>query len=94
MKILQKESVMPVQYEKVQLIEILTEFISGVYGKQLNKILKQDLETDDISTFDGVLLQQLKAVRSIDLFQKDMAELEQIKAYWQAMNELVSRKDF
>ena len=83
---------MPVQYEKVQLIELLTEFISGVYGKQLNKILKQDLETDDISTFDGVLLQQLKAVRSIDLFQKDMAELEQIKAYWQTMNELVSRK--
>lgn len=78
--------------EKIQLIEILTEFISGVYGKQLSKVLKQGLETDDQSTFDGLLLQQLKAVRRIDLFKKDMAELEQIKAYWQAMNELVSRK--
>lgn len=38
--------------EKIQLIEILTEFISGVYGRQLSKVLKQGLETDVQSSFD------------------------------------------
>ncbi|BBE40797.1 hypothetical protein FGCSD_1572 [Streptococcus dysgalactiae] len=52
-------------YEEIEKIEILTEFISGVYGRQLNKVLKQGLDMDDKSTFDCLLLQHLREMEYI-----------------------------
>ncbi|HGD4417696.1 TPA: hypothetical protein ACIOW6_002013 [Streptococcus agalactiae] len=75
-------------YEEIEKIEILTEFISGVYGRQLNKVLKQGLEADDKSTFDGLLLHHLREMEYIDLFTLNMEELETLQVYWLGMDKI------
>lgn len=75
-------------YEEIEKIELLTEFISGVVGRQLNKVLKQGLDMDDKASFDVLLLHQLEEMEQIDLFSQNMAELETLQIYWQGMNEL------
>ncbi len=57
-------------YEEIEKIELLTEFISGVVGRQLNKVLKQGLDMDDKASFDVLLLYQLEEMEQIDLFSK------------------------
>ena len=59
---------MTIRYEKIQLIEILTEFISGVVGRKLNKVLKQGLDMGNQSHFDVRLLHQLEDMEQSDLF--------------------------
>ena len=76
-------------YKTVLKIEVMNEFISGVYGQQLNKVLAQDLETDDLSSFDVLILQQMKQVKRIDLFKCTQEDLTKIDHYWLAMNEFL-----
>lgn len=78
-------------YKEIEKIEILTEFIAGVYGRQLSKVLKQGLETDDKSTFDGLLLHHLREMKQIDLFSKNMAELETLQVYWLGMDKITQK---
>lgn len=76
-------------YEEIEKIELLTEFISGVVGRQLNKVLKQGLDMDDKASFDVLLLHQLEEMEQVDLFRQNMAELEALQIYWQGMNKLI-----
>lgn len=75
-------------YEEIEKIELLTEFISGVVGRQLNKVLKQGLDMNDKSSFDVLLLHHLEEMEQVDLFSQNMAELETLQIYWQGMNEI------
>lgn len=77
-------------YEEIEKIELLTEFISGVVGRQLNKVLKQGLDMDDIASFDVLLLHHLEEMEQIDLFSQSLSELETLQIYWQGMNKITS----
>ena len=63
-------------YEEIEKIELLTEFISGVIGRQLNKVLKQGLDMDDKASFDVLLLHHLEEMEQIDLFSQSLSELK------------------
>jgi hypothetical protein len=76
-------------YEEIEKIELLTEFISGVIGRQLNKVLKQGLDMDDKASFDVLLLHHLEEMEQIDLFSQSLSELETLRIYWQGMNKLI-----
>ena len=76
-------------YEEIEKIELLTEFISGVVGRQLNKVLKQGLDMDDKASFDVLLLHHLEEMEQIDLFSQSLSELETLRIYWQGMNKLI-----
>ena len=76
-------------YEEIEKIELLTEFISGVILRQLNKVLKQGLDMDDKASFDVLLLYQLEKMEQIDLFSQSLSELETLRIYWQGMNKLI-----
>lgn len=76
-------------YEEIEKIELLTEFISGVVGRQLNKVLKHGLDMDVQTHFDFFLLHQLEEMEQVDLFSQNMAELETLQIYWQGMNKLI-----
>ncbi len=76
-------------YEEIEKIELLTEFISGVIGRQLNKVLKQGLDMDDKSSFDVLLLHHLEEMEQIDLFSQSLSELKTLQIYWQGMNKLI-----
>lgn len=76
-------------YEEIEKIELLTEFISGVIGRQLNKVLKQGLDMDDKASFDVLLLHHLEEMEQIDLFSQSLSELETLQIYWQGMNKLI-----
>lgn len=77
-------------YEEIEKIELLTEFISGVVGRQLNKVLKQGLDMDDKASFDVLLLHHLEEMEQIDLFSQNLSELETLQMYWQGMNKVTS----
>ena len=65
-----------INYEEIEKIELLTEFISGVILRQLNKVLKQGLDMDDKASFDVLLLYQLEKMEQIDLFSQSLSELK------------------
>ena len=77
-------------YQEIEKIELLTEFISGVIGRQLNKVLKQGLDMDDKSSFDVLLLHHLEEMEQIDLFSQSLSELKTLQIYWQGMNKITS----
>lgn len=75
-------------YQKSYQIELLTEFSSGVYSEIYNLVEKQKLEETHVLV---KILAQLREIKRTNLFTKSIAELENLKQYWQAMNNYVQQ---
>ncbi len=46
---------------------------------------------DDKASFDVLLLYQLEEMEQIDLFSKNMAELETLQVYWLGMDKITQK---
>lgn len=80
---------MSVNYDKIFEIELLNEYISGIVSRQVNRVLSNKSK----DTFDILLLNQLEEMEKIDKFKLTLSELEELKKYWQSMNELTKALD-
>lgn len=79
----------PLDYEKTFKIEVLNEFSNGVYARLLNFILKNDIEQNDKNNFYVNLLHQFSEMLNVDLFKMTNVELDNVKAYWDNMNNFI-----
>ena len=79
---------MKVNYDEVYQVELIKELSARVYGRLLNMILEAGYDKTDMSIFECLLLQQFKEHKRSNLFDKNLKELEALKAYWHSMNQL------
>lgn len=79
---------MKINYDEVYQVELINELSARVYGRLLNRVLKAGYDKNDTAIFECLLLQQFKEHKRTNLFDKNLQELAEIKAYWQAMNQL------
>ncbi|MEY2369579.1 hypothetical protein [Lysinibacillus capsici] len=79
----------PLNYEQTFKIELLNEFSNGVYARLLNFILKNGIDKNDSNNFYVNLLQQFSEMLHINLFKMTNVELDNVKAYWDNMNNYI-----
>lgn len=76
-------------YEQTFKIEVLNEFSNGVYARLLNFILKNGIDKNDSNNFYVSLLQQFSEMLNVDLFKMSNVELDNVKSYWENMNDYI-----
>lgn len=76
-------------YEQTFKIELLNEFSNGVYARLLNFILKNGVDKNDSNNFYVSLLQQFSEMLNVDLFKMSNVELDNVKSYWENMNDYI-----
>ncbi|EFI67497.1 hypothetical protein JIN86_08695 [Lysinibacillus sp. HST-98] len=76
-------------YEQTFKIEVLNEFSNGVYARLLNFILKNGVDKNDSNNFYVSLLQQFSEMLNVDLFKMSNVELDNVKSYWENMNDYI-----
>lgn len=79
---------MKINYDEVYQVELINELSARVYGRLLNICIKAGYDLDNTIIFECLLLQQIETMQQINLFEKNLKELAEIKAYWQSMNQL------
>lgn len=77
-------------YEQTLKIELLNEFSNRVHARLLNFILKSGIDKNDSHNFFVNLLQQLSEMLNVDLFKMTIDELDNVKAYWDNMNNYIA----
>ena len=73
---------------KIYQIELLNEFSMSVYNRLLRHVHKNNIDLTHQENFIALLFRQLEEMLSLNLFKKELKELEEIKHYWITMNSL------
>ena len=73
---------------KIYQIELLNEFSMSVYNRLLSYIKKNEIDLENKNLMISLLFRQLEETLSLNLFKKELRELETIKHYWEHMNYL------
>ena len=76
---------------KIYQIELLNEFSMSVYNRLLRHVHKNKIDLTHQAhqeNFIVLLFHQLEETLSLNLFKKELKELEEIKHYWITMNSL------
>ncbi|MDT2593203.1 hypothetical protein P7D73_21915, partial [Enterococcus raffinosus] len=73
---------------KIYQIELLNEFSMSVYNRLLRHVHKNKIDLTHQENFIALLFRQLEEMLSLNLFKKELEELEEIKHYWVNMNSL------
>lgn len=73
---------------KIYQIELLNEFSMSVYNRLLRHVHKNKIDLTHQENFIALLFHQLEETLSLNLFKKELKELEEIKHYWVTMNSL------
>ena len=73
---------------KIYQIELLNEFSMSVYNRLLRHVHKNKIDLTHQENFIALLFRQLEEMLSLNLFKKELEELEEIKHYWVTMNSL------
>lgn len=73
---------------KIYQIELLNEFSMSVYNRLLRHVHKNKIDLAHQENFIALLFHQLEETLSLNLFKKELKELEEIKHYWVTMNSL------
>ena len=73
---------------KIYQIELLNEFSMSVYNRLLRHVHKNKIDLTHQENFIALLFRQLEEMLSLNLFKKELKELEEIKHYWITMNSL------
>lgn len=73
---------------KTYQIELLTEFSMSVYNRLLRYVQKNEIDLENKDLMISLLFRQLEETLSLNLFKKELRELETIKQYWEHMNQL------
>ena len=73
---------------KTYQIELLTEFSMSVYNRLLRYVQKNEIDLENKDLMISLLFRQLEETLSLNLFKKELRELETIKHYWEHMNYL------
>jgi len=70
-------------------IELLNDFSISVYNRLLRYAIKNKIDLENKNQFINLILRQLEENLSIKLSDKNLNELEEIKKYWDHMNDFV-----
>ena len=73
---------------KTYQIELLTEFSMSVYNRLLRYVQKNEIDLENKDLMISLLFRQLEETLSLNLFKKELRELETIKQYWEHRNYL------
>lgn len=76
---------------KIYQIELLNEFSMSVYNRLLWHVHKNKIDLTHQAhqeNFIVLLFHQLEETLSLNLFKKELKELEEIKHYWITLNSL------
>ena len=73
---------------KIYQIELLNEFSMSVYNRLLRHVHKNKIDLTHQENFIVLLFHQLEETLSLNLFKKELKELEEIKHYWITLNSL------
>ena len=73
---------------KTYQIELLTEFSMSVYNRLMRYVQKNEIDLENKDLMISLLFRQLEETLSLNLFKKELRELETIKQYWEHMNHL------
>ena len=73
---------------KTYQIELLTEFSMSVYNRLLRYVQKNEIDLENKDLMISLLFRQLEETLSLNLFKKELRELETIKQYWEHRNDL------
>ena len=73
---------------KTYQIELLTEFSMSVYNRLLRYVQKNEIDLENKDLMISLLFRQLEETLSLNLFKKELRELDTIKHYWEHMNHL------
>ncbi len=78
---------MKLDYEKTFEIEIINEFSMSIYNRILRYAMKNDINLESNDHFISLLFHQMEENLNVKLYDKSLDELEDIKKYWQHMND-------
>jgi len=73
---------------KMYQIELLNEFSMSVYNRLLRYVQKNEIDLENKNLMISLLFRQLEETLNLNLFKKELQELEHIKRYWELMNDL------
>lgn len=73
-------------YEKTFKVESLNEFSRNVYNRVLRYVVNHQIDRQNKNDLYAELLDQLKGMMQMDLFEMSMNDLAKVESYWDAMD--------
>ncbi|EOH88450.1 hypothetical protein [Enterococcus pallens] len=73
-------------YEKTFKIESLNEFSRNVYNRVLRYVVNHQIDRQNKNDLYAELLDQLKGMLQMNLFEMSMSDLAKVESYWNAMD--------
>lgn len=73
-------------YEKTFKVESLNEFSRNVYNRVLRYVVNHQIDRQNKNDLYAELLDQLKGMLQMDLFEMSMNDLAKVESYWDAMD--------
>lgn len=73
-------------YEKTFKVESLNEFSRNVYNRVLRYIVKHQIDRQNKNDLYAELLDQLKRMLQMNLFEMSMNDLAKVESYWNTMD--------
>lgn len=73
-------------YEKTFKVESLNEFSRNVYNRVLRYVVNHQIDRQNKNDLYAELLDQLKGMLQMDLFEMSMNDLAKVESYWNAMD--------
>lgn len=73
-------------YKKTFMVESLNEFSRNVYNRVLRYMVNHQIDRQTKNNLYAELLDQLKSMLQMNLFDMSMADLAKIDSYWNTMD--------
>lgn len=73
-------------YEKTFKVESLNEFSRNVYNRVLRYVVKHQIDRQNKNDLYAELLDQLKGMLQMNLFEMSMNDLAKVESYWNTMD--------
>ncbi len=73
-------------YEKTFKVESLNEFSRNVYNRILRYVVKHQIDKQNKNDLYAGLLDQLKGMLQLNLFEMSMNDLAKVESYWNTMD--------
>ncbi|MBO0422319.1 antitoxin [Enterococcus plantarum] len=73
-------------YEKTFKVESLNEFSRNVYNRVLRYVVNHQIDRQNKNDLYAELLDQLKGMLQMNLFEMSMNDLAKVESYWNTMD--------
>ncbi|WP_429973618.1 antitoxin [Enterococcus sp. AZ163] len=75
-----------IDYEKTFKVESLNEFSRNVYNRVLRYVVNHQIDRKNKNDLYAELLDQLKGMLQMNLFEMTMDDLVKVESYWNTMD--------